>query len=136
MPTQMELIEDGHIINSALVAPWTLEDLFAAWRQEEELRNGAPIRIHSILDVSRARPAPRGLVTHLRQSPSFAHSTKGIIIIVGASVFTRALMDIAMRITGHKDIKFMDSREEALTYLRAIIVKEKNEQTVSGGVPS
>lgn len=124
MPTKMELIEDGHIIESALIAPWTLEDLFAAWKQEAAIRDASSIRVHSILDVSRARPAPRGLVTQLRNSPSFSHRTKGVIIIIGSSIFTRALMDIVMKVTKHDDIRFMSSREDALTYLRGVIATE------------
>lgn len=125
MPTRMELIEDGYIIDSALIAPWTLEDLFAAWEHETELRDSGTHRIHSILDVTHARPSPKGMTSHLRKSPAWTHRTKGIIVIIGGSLFTRALMDIAMRFTSFKDLRFMDSHEQALDYLRTVIAQEK-----------
>jgi hypothetical protein len=39
-------------------------------------------------------------------------------------VFARAVPDIAMKITRHRENYFMESRDAAIAYLRALIARE------------
>jgi hypothetical protein len=123
----MELIEDGTILESIITAPWTIDELLVSWDKAKAFRDAAPHKLHAIIDISHARPGPPGLVSQLRHSPALSHPRRGELVVISPTMFARALLDIASKMTGHRDIRFVESREAGLDYLHALIARERTQ---------
>jgi hypothetical protein len=123
MPTTVALIEDGHIIHYVFADPWTLDDMVLITREGKHFYDRSDHKIHVLLDVSRTRKVPPGILT-ARNNPDMTHPNSGHIAIVGAAGIIKAIGELIVKTTNMSKIGFYTSEQEAWVYLRQLIAKE------------
>ncbi len=128
MPANLELLENGHVISAVIAVPWQLQDVLDAYATETTWRDQAAWKLHTILDLRRATPAPKGVLSLSRQSPSLIHPRRGAVAIVGGSAFGRTIVEMACRIAGFNQIRFFATPEQAWDYIRQVIAGESTAQ--------
>jgi hypothetical protein len=106
--------------------PWGWNDFYRSTQEGRQMReaSGAPY-IHIIIDTTDMRRPPNGALTHLGNmfrhgSPST--SAVRLVVMVGASGFVRAIMDLLTRLSTNaaRKLRYADTLEDAYTLLRAI----------------
>src|SRR5437870_3207527 len=131
MPANLELLEDGHIISAVITVPWQLQDVLDVYATETTLRDQAAWKLHTFLDLRGATPAPKGVLSLARQSPSLNHPRRGAVAIVGGSTFGRTIVEMACRIAGFNQIRFFAAPEQAWNYVRQVIAEESTSQVTA-----
>src|SRR5690349_1195029 len=124
MPATLELVENGHVINAVIAQPWQLQDVLEAYETETKWRDQAAWKLHTLLDIRRAPPSPKGVLSLARQSPSLIHPRRGAVAVVGGSAFGRTIVEMACRIAGFNHVRFFASPDDAWKYLRQVLAEE------------
>ena len=70
MPATLELLENGHVISAVIAVPWQLQDVLDAYTTETTWRDQAAWKLHTILDLRNATPAPKGVLGLARRVPA------------------------------------------------------------------
>ncbi len=118
MPVSTEFRENGYVLHAAFSDPWDLTDLQLVFVQAHKAHR----RIHVLLNMSETSWIPPGLVEIIRNE--LAQPAIGALVLVGASLMMRALLQFAFRLTPFDRSKFMDTEAEAWLYLREVVARE------------
>src|SRR5262245_37024169 len=98
------------------------DELYAAIASGHRLMDVANGTVDIIVDVSKSKLISTNALPRSRQAMQMVHPRQGIVIVVGASVWLRSLVDLYHRIYGKDQQKFwmVDSVEEAHQLIRRI----------------
>jgi hypothetical protein len=126
MPITVELRENGHIIYAVFSHPYTLQEAVDNREKEKRLRDQGSGVIHLLLNLSKSGRPPNGVLKVARDGPSFVHPTRGKIAIVGASFFSRMIVEMASKLARRRfeNIQFFDTEDQAWAFLRKLIAEE------------
>ncbi len=124
MPMTMKPRDGGHILHFVFTNPWTLTDVVHVFERDQAFRDRATTIVHALVDCSEIRTLPPGTLNVARLSPSFNHRTKGHIAAFCASKSIQVIGNLLARLVHMKDMKFFNTEEEALAYLRQVIANE------------
>lgn len=122
MPVELDIIENGHILHYYITDPWTYEDYEPHLEREIQHRESVDHKVHNLLNA-RVRTVPTGALK-VRSSPTFNHRTAGHVAIIGTSQIVRGFTQTIIRLANYDRLKFFDSEEQGLEYLRSIIQSE------------
>lgn len=132
MPITMELRERGRIFYLVFTDPWLVRDLISIAQQVKVYLDQADHKIHTYADMYSARQVPAGAL-RIWDIPNWRHPNSGAVAVVGATVVIKAVGQALIRITRYEHMKFMDTPEEAWTFLRQIITAEDASKTANPG---
>ena len=123
MAVTMDLCENGHILYFTITDPWTLNNLTTYFPEEQRCRDHASYKIHSLFNVLSTKTVPPLLLT-ARNSPSLIHANHGHLVVVGAVPIIHTVAEIAFKLTGFTQGRFLSTEEEGWAFLRQIIADE------------
>jgi hypothetical protein len=107
-----------YVYNDKLV--W--DELRTAMEAGHRLMDMASGTVDIIVDVRNSKLISANALPRSRQAAQFVHPRQGIVMVVGASTWLRALVDLYYRVYGRDQQKFwmVDSVEEAHQLIRQI----------------
>ncbi|MCS6872347.1 MAG: hypothetical protein RML95_03295 [Anaerolineae bacterium] len=123
MPVTQELIENGRILQATFVDPWTIDEVFSLYPEQECIYNSASQPIHILIDVRQATRATYHAV-RASDAPVLRHPMCGNIAIVGATFLVRIVCEAIFKVARFNRVVFFDTYEEGLAFLRARIAQE------------
>jgi hypothetical protein len=126
MPVDMEIMEGGHIIRYTYAETWTIAEYASMEEQDRSYRESVNHKVHS-LSIAKMKMGPAGAL-RTRNSPALTHRTAGNIAVVGAGKIAQVFAEAVFRMTHFQRVRFFDTEEQALAWLREII---RTEQTIS-----
>ena len=96
---------------------WTWQDFQAAYKQVDDHFVSVPHRVDLIIDIHQAAlPPPNGL-SYFRQVSESQHPNLGRIIVIGAPIFIRGIVNILMTLYRGRylppDFTFVPTLEDA-----------------------
>ncbi len=80
--------------------------------------------MHTFINISELRKIPPASLTMVRRSPTLNHPRRGQLVLVGASAFAEALVDVLARVTRASKVRFFKTDDEGMAYLRRVIADE------------
>lgn len=130
MPVTLNVIEDGHIIYVKFVAPWKAEEMIRLFEEDrlyrdEVLRTKPGQKVHLIAELVNAGGFPPGAL-QARNSPSLKHPTSGYAVVVGTQSYVIGLGNAVFRLARFEKVKFVETTEEALAFLKPHIANSNN----------
>ena len=127
MPYESYLLEGEPILYTALIDPFTTEDMEAMWTYNREIRERFTRKLHVLLDVQRLKKGPpHGAIRGWRES-SLTHENAGNIALVGANAITRFIANTVLWMAKFDRLQFFETQEDGLAYLRHIVAQEDAE---------
>jgi hypothetical protein len=123
MPGMVTLEENGYVIHYTYTDPWTMEDWSEVNQQSQAFYDQASHRLHVLLDVSRTRTVPAGIMRS-RSTLDISHPNSGNIAIIGAAPMLKTIGEAILRLARFKRAKFFEKEEDARTYLREMISED------------
>jgi hypothetical protein len=124
MPVDFSILDDGTIVRYVLSEPWSYEEYAPAESQDIAHRDSVEHTVHN-LTIARVRSVPLGLL-QTRNAPTFTHRTAGHLAIVGPHKIVQLFAQTIIRLANYDRARFFETEEEALTYLRELILKEES----------
>jgi hypothetical protein len=121
MPIKMELVENGQVIHYVFTDPWTVPELMKLYEQNQAIRDKSPRKIHTLVNLTRARHLPHGTLSARAYSPDGSHPRAGFIVIVGAQTYLRTILDLAFHLLRTDRFKFVNTEEEGWAILQGIL---------------
>ncbi|MAS37191.1 MAG: hypothetical protein CL610_24535 [Anaerolineaceae bacterium] len=113
------LDEDRQIILTTFEAPWTLDDFYRMVNEIESLVMRIDGTFHLVLDFTHTRSLPPSFLTALRSADVKHKENLGMVVVVGASSFVRAIGVMGERIgvRSVQHVRFVDSIDDAVELL-------------------
>jgi hypothetical protein len=129
MPVTLDTLDNGYTLYVTFSEPWVAHDMYPLFKQDKQhrdqiLRQEPGRKVHLVVDLSRVHNSVNGLFQG-RQSPSFSHRNAGHVMIIGANSLVAATSRAAMRIVRFERFHFVDTKEEALAFVRGLIEEEE-----------
>jgi hypothetical protein len=102
---------------------WTIDEYYALVNDNYKIIEDAGRKIDIINDLREMGPLPDGVITAIRYAARHAHPNEGVKIMVGASMYVRALVSSINTTFATEGVKVthVTTLEEA----RAIIAKSR-----------
>jgi hypothetical protein len=122
MPVQLDILENGHVLRYNLSDPWTYEDYEPILERDIAHRESVDHKVHN-LTIAKIRTVPTGAL-RARSNPAFNHRTAGHLLMIGAPHVVRMFTEAVLKLTHFERIKFFDSEEEGMAFLRHVIESE------------
>jgi hypothetical protein len=113
MPVIMSTSEPENAVVLTITDPWSVPELSDLYPEIERLMETSAKPVNTIVDMSKARRPPPGVLSVRLDTPIIHHANSGLLIIVGASAFVRSLSDVVMRLMRFNRVQFVESREDA-----------------------
>src|SRR5258708_2340960 len=123
MPGKLTLIEDSRVLYFKYTNPLRVEDIEGVNRDAKPYFDKTERVLHVLINVDEIRLVPPG-VLRTRDVTALTHPRSGQIAIVGASLFVQSLSEAIFKVVRYSRAKFFHSDEQALVYLRGILVEE------------
>jgi len=124
MPVHFEIVEGGHILRYTYSDTWTIDEYANMEERDREYRESVNHIVHS-LTIAKMKMVPSGAL-RTRNSPALTHRTAGSIAVVGAGKIARTFADAVFAMTHFKKVRFFDTEEQAMAWLREIIQAEQH----------
>jgi hypothetical protein len=124
MPITSNLGDNGRIFHVVMVDPWERADLIPLTSQIRTHVSCASRPIHTLIDVRQVRRVPSRIVQESRNLLALDHPNCGEFVIVGATKAQQILATLAFRIARSDKVTFVETEDEAWTYLRGLIASE------------
>jgi len=122
MPITQEIRENGYVIFYVMTDPWTLPEMLNLFAAETVYRDQVGHQVHTLVDLTETHTAPAsGLIGMRHKAPSLVHPTAGQFVVIGANTFMHMVGQTIFNLLGFDKGKFVNTEEEAWTYLRSII---------------
>jgi hypothetical protein len=121
MPISVNLSEDRRILHITFNDPWGIADLRSALVATGNYLDAASHNLHRLVDVSRSRRIPPGILPQLRDSFALDHRNNGEFALVGGTTAIRTYVELALRLAHIDRARFFDTEEAAWIYLRTVI---------------
>lgn len=114
MPVILSTSETESAVILTITDPWTVPELSNLFPEIESIMNNSTTeKVHTIVDMVKARRPPPGILTSRLQTPVIHNPRSGLLIIIGASAFVRSLSDVVMRLMHFNRVQFVDNWEDA-----------------------
>ncbi|MCC6615997.1 MAG: hypothetical protein IT320_21180 [Anaerolineae bacterium] len=123
----MELEENGRVIHYIATDPWTIDEMMKLTQQATKIYDEATVRVHTLIDMSRARSLPQGIM-RARTNADFNHPKAGQMVIVGANMLVRTISNVVAKLASFDRIVFFETEAQGWEYLRATIEKDEVKQ--------
>jgi hypothetical protein len=123
MPVTFEPLENGRIMFFTVTDPWKIEELLVWYPVMEPYFERSGSKIHTLMDLIAMKTVAGGVLRG-RHSASMEHPNSGYCVFVGGGSFARSIAELAFKLSRNTRFKFMNSVEEALTFLRSQIATE------------
>jgi hypothetical protein len=117
MPVELSVSELDNAVVLTITDPWSVAELSSYYPEIERLMNRSTVKVNTIVDMTRARRPPPGVLSVRLDTPIIHNKNSGRLVIIGASAFVRSLSDVVMRLMHFDRVEFVNSREEALLVL-------------------
>jgi hypothetical protein len=119
---------EQNIVVYQFVHPWTWDDYHAAAKKAWVMINNVQHIVDIILDFSSSHSIPAHAVKHFKREATHPHANRGLIIIVGANAFIRAV--------GKKLVKAYASMAQSLQYAAtydeaALLIEQERSRRIS-----
>jgi hypothetical protein len=75
-------------------APWTWDEYYQAQDAAWKMLDTVKYKVDGIMDMSQSFTLPSGAMTHSREALAHAHANTGLVVIVGANHFLRAIFNL------------------------------------------
>jgi hypothetical protein len=120
MPVILSISEPENAVVLTVSDPWTVPELQNLYGEIESFMNNSPTKkVHTIVDMTRARRPPPGVLSSRLQTPVIHHPNSGLLVIIGASAFVRSLSDVVMRLMRFNRVQFVETWEDARLLLNS-----------------
>jgi hypothetical protein len=124
MPATIELIEDNRVVYMVYTAPLTLQEIRDLYPLDQEYRDNAQHKVHTLIDIRNMGDIPPGILS-TRYAPSHVHPNSGFVVVLGADARARILGDMMAIMQGENHFRFFDTEDEAWGFLRKAIAEDK-----------
>jgi hypothetical protein len=117
MPVEQSFIEDNRILRLRVVAPYTLDQLFAELKKGHALLDTMPNKVHLLFDLRTAQGMPGGLLGAANR-PDIGHPKTDQLVFLGANFMLKAFVGTLARAQNANNVHYFDREPEALAFLR------------------
>jgi hypothetical protein len=93
-------------------------------QQADKIYDQSPFVVHSLIDVTRTRSLPQGIMRG-RSNSSLSHPKAGLMVIVGANMLVKTISNVVAKLAKFDRMIFLDSEEKGWEYLRSKIEREE-----------
>jgi hypothetical protein len=133
MPANLEILENGQVIRVTISDPWTSSEFGPLYQQDREHRDSMQLshpgeKVHLLVDMTGIKNPSQGFL-QARQTPSISHPTAGYIVITGANSMMKSMSEAIMRITRFSRVRFFNTYEVGITFLRKAILDQAKRRT-------
>lgn len=125
MPITVETREDGHVRYFVITDPWRTSDLIAQYPSDREYRDSVDFTVHMVMNVSKMKQIPPGLLVARKDAPALSHRRSGNLVMIGAGGFARIMAETIFKLAHYDRALFFDSEEEGWQYIRQAIAEER-----------
>ncbi len=124
MPVTMELIENGRCFRYVFSDPWRMSDFTATFDEARAILDASPYLVHGVVNLLATAKDPMG-VLNIRKHPSFSgHPNSGYTVFCHATLLARRVTETALRLSQFKRLKFFNTEEEGLAFVRGLMAEE------------
>jgi hypothetical protein len=123
MPVTLELIEHERCFRYVISDPWKIADFVATFPHAKTILDASPFPVHGIVNLHATAKDPMGVLT-IRKHPSFSHPNSGYTAFCHATLLARRVTETALKIARFNRLKFFDSEQEGMTFLRELMAQE------------
>ena len=116
MPTHESWLEDG-IIAIIWTQPLTSDEVYQCFLNLSAIIDASAQKIHLLFDITDAGSLPVNTPVLAIRSRLMIKAHSGRIAVIGESILSKKLADVATQIT-KKEISFFPNIQDALNYLR------------------
>jgi hypothetical protein len=121
MPVQVDWDDpERATIRVSFIEPWDWEEFYAAVERVRRMESAVDRQPDRIVDFTASPSLPEGALRHFRQVRREELRREFFTVVVGASIYVRAVGDAVARIVsgGGRNVHFTNTLEEARDLLR------------------
>lgn len=127
MPVQNELVENGRLFVSTVTDPWTMQELSDASVRLTQIYDQSLHPVHTMVDMTGSRQMPQGFI-RARTSPAINHPNAGQLIVTGANILVKTLVNAVTTLAHFQRVQFFSTREEATAFVQRLLESEAQEK--------
>lgn len=128
MPVTLETRENGRVQYYQGTDPWSMKELANLYVNDQSYRDSVNFRVHTMMDLSRCRTLPQGVLSGRTGAPGLDHPRAGYVVLVGFNRLAQALGEMALRLKRFPRARFFDTEEAAWAFLRDVLANEDKGQ--------
>ncbi len=126
MAVTVDSQKDHRILHIAFTDPWGLAELRSMSDTIRTYLDQANGKTHRLLDLSRPRSIPPGILLQFRDSLVLGHPNNGEFAVVFATPPVRTFAELAFRLAHFTRVRFFGSEDAAWAYLRSVIAADSD----------
>ena len=126
MSITVNSLRDHRILHILFTDSWGLADLRSMTATIRTYLDQVEDKTHCIVDLSRPRSIPPGILLQFRDSLLVDHPKSGEFAVVFGTPAVRTFAELAFRLAHFTRVRFFGTEDAAWAYIRSIVASEDN----------
>src|SRR5260221_6479999 len=124
MPITVENREDGRVRYFVITDPWVTNDLVSLYPADRAYRDNAHFTVHTMMNISKMKQIPPGLLAVRVDAPAFFHPHSGYLLMIGAGMFPRVMAETIFKLAHYDRARFFETEEEGWAFIQKVLANE------------